>query len=98
MLWAEARPTHPTVSSRARTNARIATSIALKTRGEPVILVRSRRLELPRSFPHSDLNAARLPIPPRPHAGAPNRAGLRLANSRYHIKRVGSGDGDGNGW
>src|SRR5689334_329450 len=30
-------------------------------------LVRSRRLELPRSFPHSDLNAARLPIPPRPH-------------------------------
>ena len=30
-------------------------------------MVRSRRLELPRSFLHSDLNAARLPIPPRPH-------------------------------
>lgn len=30
-------------------------------------LVRSRRLELPRVLPHSDLNAARLPIPPRPH-------------------------------
>ena len=31
------------------------------------VLVRSRRLELPRVLPHSDLNAARLPIPPRPH-------------------------------
>ena len=31
-------------------------------------LVRPRRLELPRELPHSDLNAARLPIPPRPHA------------------------------
>src|SRR6266571_1677249 len=41
----------------------------------PLILVRSRRLELPRSFPHSDLNAARLPIPPRPHAGGLKRAG-----------------------
>ena len=30
-------------------------------------LVRSRRLELPQGFPYSDLNAARLPIPPRPH-------------------------------
>ena len=30
-------------------------------------MVRSRRLELPRVLPHSDLNAARLPIPPRPH-------------------------------
>ena len=30
-------------------------------------LVRPRRLELPRVLPHSDLNAARLPIPPRPH-------------------------------
>jgi hypothetical protein len=33
-----------------------------------LFLVRSRRLELPRELPHSDLNAARLPIPPRPHA------------------------------
>ena len=32
-------------------------------------MVRSRRLELPRGRPHSDLNAARLPIPPRPHVG-----------------------------
>ena len=31
------------------------------------VLVRSRRLELPRPFGHSDLNAARLPVPPRPH-------------------------------
>mgnify|MGYP007050641361 CR=1 FL=1 len=31
-------------------------------------MVRSRRLELPRPFGHSDLNAARLPVPPRPHA------------------------------
>ena len=29
-------------------------------------MVRPRRLELPRVLPHSDLNAARLPIPPRP--------------------------------
>src|SRR5690554_1656374 len=33
----------------------------------PERMVRSRRLELPRELPHSDLNAARLPIPPRPH-------------------------------
>src|SRR5713101_7716306 len=41
-------------------------------------LVRSRRLELPRSFPHSDLNAARLPVPPRPHgrAGVISKSGL----------------------
>jgi hypothetical protein len=31
------------------------------------VMVRSRRLELPRPFGHSDLNAARLPVPPRPH-------------------------------
>ncbi len=30
-------------------------------------VVRSRRLELPPVLPDSDLNAARLPIPPRPH-------------------------------
>ena len=61
-------------------------------------MVRSRKLELPRSFPHSDLNAARLPIPPRPHARrrpiAPPRAGMAqwsgcLANARHHIKRDG---------
>ena len=32
-------------------------------------MVRLRRLELPRELPHSDLNAARLPIPPQPHCG-----------------------------
>ena len=31
-------------------------------------MVRPRRLELPRGLAHSDLNAARLPIPPRPHS------------------------------
>ena len=30
-------------------------------------MVRSGGLEPPRVLPHSDLNAARLPIPPRPH-------------------------------
>ena len=30
------------------------------------LLVRSGGLEPPRVLPHSDLNAARLPIPPRP--------------------------------
>ena len=32
-------------------------------------LVRSRRLELPPLLQDSDLNAARLPVPPRPHCG-----------------------------
>src|SRR5687768_11049689 len=36
-------------------------------------MVRSRRLELPRPFGHSDLNAARLPVPPRPHVTAPRK-------------------------
>src|SRR6266446_8438242 len=51
-------------------------------------MVRSRRLELPRSFPHSDLNAARLPIPPRPHAARhPTWGwGASLANPIYHSK------------
>jgi hypothetical protein len=39
-------------------------------------LVRSRRLELPRVLPHSDLNAARLPIPPRPHSPGLVKGGL----------------------
>ena len=30
-------------------------------------MVRLRRLELPRVLSHSDLNAARLPVPPQPH-------------------------------
>ncbi len=32
-------------------------------------LVRSRRIELPRRYLHSALNAARLPVPPRPRDG-----------------------------
>src|SRR5687767_10423330 len=36
-------------------------------------MVRSRRLELPRPLGHSDLNAARLPVPPRPHVTAPRK-------------------------
>ncbi len=31
-----------------------------------LIMVRSRRLELPRVLPHNDLNVTRIPIPPRP--------------------------------
>ncbi len=37
-------------------------------------MVRSRRLELPLRLKNSDLNAARLPIPPRPHYRADVRA------------------------
>ena len=46
-------------------------------------MVRSRRLELPPGFPDSDLNAARLPIPPRPHSIFYHRGPLKtgqLAN------------------
>ncbi len=39
-------------------------------------MVRSGGLEPPRVLPHSDLNAARLPIPPRPHVH-------RLASAAY---------------
>src|ERR1051326_6434962 len=46
-------------------------------------MVRSRRLELPRSFPHSDLNAARLQVPHRPHAAAPPGVGRVL--SKYAV-------------
>src|SRR4051812_7141359 len=66
-----------------------------------MLLVRSRRLELPRSFPHSDLNAARLPIPPRPHVPYPLRIrrerGACLAKARYHIKPDGPRYGHGRG-
>src|SRR6202045_1369079 len=61
---------------------------AKATPGPRILVVRSRRLELPRSFPHSDLNAARLPIPPRPHAARyPTWGwGASLANPIYHSK------------
>jgi len=45
-------------------------------------MVRSRRLELPRELPHSDLNAARLPIPPRPHCLTLNMALSRPSRRR----------------
>ena len=41
------------------------------------IMVRLRRLELPRVLPHSDLNAARLPIPPQPHIQYHFQSGVR---------------------
>ena len=51
-----------------------------------IMMVRSRRLELPRPFGHSDLNAARLPVPPRPHvmkkAAAPAARLARRATSK----------------
>ncbi len=40
------------------------------------ILVRSGGLEPPRVLPHSDLNAARLPIPPRPRGLTLHSRGL----------------------
>ena len=48
-------------------------------------MVRSRRLELPRVLPHSDLNAARLPIPPRPHCLGLVRG--RIAKGLRDVKR-----------
>src|SRR3954468_1785448 len=50
----------------------------------PLSMVRSRRLELPRDLSHSDLNAARLPVPPRPH-------GSRRAGSSPCLTRGGNG-------
>ncbi len=54
-------------------------------------MVRSRRLELPPVLPDSDLNAARLPIPPRPHENLGARFGPdlpmgRLANALMRNK------------
>ena len=55
------------------------------------MLVRSRRLELPRPFGHSDLNAARLPVPPRPHVHEKWAAkAARLARRRLY-QRPGAG-------
>ena len=47
-------------------------------------MVRSGGLEPPRVLPHSDLNAARLPIPPRPQVLKRER---HLAADRPHLKR-----------
>ncbi len=47
-------------------------------------LVRSRGLEPPRVLPHSDLNAARLPVPPRPHVWL---ARGHLASDSANVKR-----------
>src|SRR5581483_7775282 len=43
-------------------------------------MVRSRRLELPRGLAHSDLNAARLPVPPRPHRALARSEGNSKSN------------------
>ncbi len=45
--------------------------------------MRPRRLELPRVLPHSDLNAARLPIPPRPHMSISSVGTRRACNSAH---------------
>jgi hypothetical protein len=57
-------------------------------------MVRSRRLELPRELPHSDLNAARLPIPPRPHMTwwrGITRSPSACEEGKRKIKAVGAG-------
>ena len=55
------------------------------------MMVRSRRLELPRPFGHSDLNAARLPVPPRPHVHENGRLSKAVAPGKEgaSIKAVG---------
>ena len=52
------------------------------------VLVRSGGLEPPRVLPHSDLNAARLPIPPRPRGLALHSRGLPEAQEGklHHLK------------
>ena len=54
-----------------------------------IVMVRSRKLELPRPFGHSDLNAARLPVPPRPHVMK------RPAEPRRHWQGAASSKGGG---
>jgi len=49
-----------------------------------VVLVRSGGLEPPRMLLHSDLNAARLPIPPRPHCSG--LVPLSLVKALIHLK------------
>ncbi len=46
-------------------------------------MVRLRRLELPQGLTYSDLNAARLPIPPQPHC--PKRQLADQAHLKYQI-------------
>ena len=48
-------------------------------------MVRLRRLELPRVLSHSDLNAARLPVPPRPQT---NYIITILNNDLYINKQI----------
>jgi hypothetical protein len=48
-------------------NARKLPQIGVKTKGDAGGVVRIKGLEPSRELPHSDLNAARLPIPPYPH-------------------------------
>ena len=63
--------------ARAAAGRRAATGREAKHARYKTKMVRPRRLELPRACAHSDLNAARLPIPPRPHTEV-----------KLHIRRV----------
>ena len=48
-------------------------------------MVRPRRLELPRAKAHSDLNAARLPVPPRPHTNCKGAKRRLTARQAVHV-------------
>ena len=50
-------------------------------------LVRPRRLELPLRLKNSDLNAARLPIPPRPHMVVAHCIPIRSRNEKRALFR-----------
>ena len=50
--------------------------------------MRMRGLEPPRAFAHTDLNRARLPIPPHPRSGAQcSRAAARTTRSIFRLRR-----------
>ena len=81
-IWSTCMPIHASASSGERGLHRLVFSINKKVDNRAqkrpflsycfiyfifVLMVRSRRLELPLRLKNSDLNAARLPIPPRPH-------------------------------
>ena len=45
--------------------------------------MRMRGLEPPRSFPHTDLNRARLPVPPHPQCGGQSSTGRERVRGRF---------------
>jgi hypothetical protein len=55
--------------------------------GDKVSLVRPTGLEPVQGFPHSALNAARLPIPPRPQNSGP-RDRLHRGPTLYHPPNI----------